>query len=391
MTYQTNCTLPDEILEQIAEQGLDYLPELIRMVVNTAMQIERQKHLGAAPFERSPERRGHANGFKPKTVATRMGQITFDVPQVREGGFYPQSLEKGTRSERALKLALAEMYVQGVSTRKVAAVTEKLCGFSVSSTQVSQATAQLDEQLQAWRERPVGECRYLYLDAHYEKVRQNGQVRDAAVLKAVGVNAEGKREVLGVSVSLGEHEVHWRTFLQSLVARGLRGVALITSDAHQGIRAARRAVFGGVPWQRCQFHLQQNAQSYVPRQSMKKEVAADIRAIFNAAGALGARQEADRLLAQTVQKYQKTASRLADWMEANIPEGLTVFAFPSAHQRRLRTSNGLERLTREIRRRSRIATLFPNEASCLRLVTAVVMEISEEWQTGRTYLKLDQD
>lgn len=387
MTYQTNCTLPDEILEQIAEQGLDYVPELIRIVVNTAMQIERQKHLGAAPFERSAERRGHANGFKPKTVATRMGQITFDVPQVREGGFYPQSLEKGTRSERALKLALAEMYVQGVSTRKVAAVTEKLCGFSVSSTQVSQATAQLDEQMQAWRERPLGECRYLYLDAHYEKVRQDGQVRDGAVLKAVGVNAEGKREVLGVSVSLGEHEVHWRTFLQSLVARGLRGVALITSDAHQGIQAARRAVFGGVPWQRCQFHLQQNAQSYVPRQSMKKEVAADIRAIFNAAN----RHEADRLLAQTVQKYQETASRLADWMEANLPEGLTVFAFPSTHQRRLRTSNGLERLTREIRRRSRIATLFPNEASCLRLATAVVMEISEEWQTGRTYLKLDQD
>lgn len=385
MTYQPNCTVPDEILEQIAEQGLDYLPELIRIVVNTAMQIERQKHLGAAPFERTPQRRGHANGFKPKTVATRMGQITFDVPQVREGGFYPQALEKGTRSERALKLALAEMYVQGVSTRKVAAVTEKLCGFSVSSTQVSQATAQLDEQMQAWRERPLGECRYLYLDAHYEKVRQDGQVRDAAVLKAVGVNAEGKREVLGVSVSLGEHEVHWRTFLQSLVTRGLRGVALITSDAHQGIRAARRAVFGGVPWQRCQFHLQQNAQSYVPRQSMKKEVAADIRAIFNAAN----QHEADRLLAQTVEKYQETAARLADWMEANIPEGLTVFAFPAAHQRRLRTSNGLERLTREIRRRSRVATLFPNETSCLRLATAVVMEISEEWQTGRTYLKLD--
>ena len=387
MTYQVHCTLPKEILEQITEQGLDYLPELIRIVIDAAMEAERQKHLGVAPYERSPDRRGQANGYKPKTVATRMGEITFAVPQVREGGFYPQALEKGLRSERALKLALAEMYVQGVSTRKVAAITEQLCGFGVSSTQVSQAAAQMDEQLRAWRERPLGRCRYLILDAHYEKVRQDGQVRDTAVLKAVGVNQEGKREVLGVSVSLGEHEVHWRSFLQSLVNRGLCGVELITSDAHEGLKQARKAVFGGVPWQRCQFHLQQNAQAYVPRQSMKAEVAADIRAVFNAAN----RQEAERLLAQLVAKYQERASRLATWMEESIPEGLTVFAFPVGHQRRLRTSNGLERLTREIRRRSRVATLFPNEASCLRLVTAVVMEISEDWQTGRVYLRLDAD
>ena len=387
MTYQTDCTLPEEILEQIAGQGLDYVPELIRIIVDNAMLLERQKRVNAAPFERSPDRRGHANGFKPKTVATRVGKITFAVPQVREGNFYPQALEKGLRSERALKLALAEMYVQGVSTRKVAAITEQLCGFEVSSTQVSQAAAELDEQLQAWRERPLGRCPYLYLDAHYEKVRQDGQVRDAAVLKAVGVNAEGKREVLGVSVALGEHEVHWRTFMQSLVARGLCGVILIISDAHQGLKQARRAVFGGVPWQRCQFHLQQNAQAYVPRQSMKAEVGGDLRAIFNAAS----RQDAERLLAQLVEKYQQRAARLAAWMEENIPEGLTVFSFPAAHQRRLRTSNGLERLTREIRRRSRVAALFPNEASCLRLMTAVLMEISEEWQTGRVYLRLDTD
>lgn len=188
MTYQDNCTLPNELLEQIAAQGLEAIPEMIRTLINAAMQMERQAYLGAAPYERSQERRDHANGFKPKTVATRMGQVTFDVPQVRHGSFYPQSLEKGLRSERALKLALAEMYIQGVSTRKVAAITEKLCGFEVSSTQVSQATAALDEHLQAWRERPLGQYRYLYLDARYEKVRQDGQVRDAAVLIAVGVN-----------------------------------------------------------------------------------------------------------------------------------------------------------------------------------------------------------
>ena len=350
------------------------------------MQIERQNHLGAGPYERSSKRRDYANGYKPKTVATRVGKITFDVPQVRESAFYPQSLEKGLRSERALKLALAEMYVQGVSTRKVAAITEQLCGFEVSSTQVSQATALLDEQLEAWRQRPLGRNPYLWLDAHYEKVRQDGQVRDAAVLKAVGLNDSGKRQVLGVSVSLGEQEVHWRTFLQSLVARGLSGVELVISDAHPGLKQARCAVFGGVPWQRCQFHLQQNAQAYVPRHRLRAEVAADIRAIFNAPN----RTEAEALLTKLVQKYEKKASRLANWMEINIPEGLTVFSFPVAHHRRLRTANGLERLNREVRRRSRVAVLFPNEASCLRLVTAIVMEISDEWETGRLYLRLDR-
>jgi transposase-like protein len=384
MTYETDCTLPDELLEQIAQQGLDVLPAIIQTVINMAMQIERQNYLGAGLYERSQARQGHANGYKPKTVTTRVGQITFDVPQVREGGFYPQSLEKGLRSERALKLALAEMYVQGVSTRKVAAITEQLCGTEISSAQVSRATAELDKQFAAWRERPLGQMRYLYLDARYEKVRQDGQVRDATVLMAMGVNREGKREVLGVSVSLSEHEVHWRTFLKSLVARGLAGVQLIIADDHGGLQKARMAVFGGVAWQRCQCHLQRNAQAYVPRRSMKREVAADIRAIFNAA----TRQDAETLLARTVEKYAPQASALADWLEENIPQGLTIFTFPSEHQRRLRTTNCLERLNREVRRRSRVVTLFPNEASCLRLVTAVVMEISDEWQTDRVYLRL---
>lgn len=387
MTYLTNCTLPEEWLEQIAQQGLEFVPDMIRTVINTAMQIERQKHLGAGPYERTAERQGYANGYKSKTVATRMGKITFDVPQVRDGNFYPQSLEKGQRSERALKLALAEMYIQGVSTRRVKAITEQLCGFEVSSTQVSQATALLDEQLAAWRERPLGRMKYLYLDARYEKVRQDGQVRDAAVLVAVGVNPEGRREVLGVSVALSEQEVHWRTFLEKLVARGLVGIELITSDAHSGLNNARKAVFGGVPWQRCQFHLQQNAQAYVPQQNMKAEVAADIRAIFNAPNLL----DAEALLKKTVQKYNRLASKLAVWMENNLPQGLTIFTFPASQRRLLRTTNGLERLNREIRRRSRVAALFPNEASCLRLVTAIVMEISEEWQTGRAYLRPDAD
>jgi transposase-like protein len=382
MTYHPDCTLPEGVLEQIADGGLETLPEAIRLLINAAMLLERQKFIGADPYQRTPERQAHANGFKDKTVQTRLGALTLDVPQVREGGFYPQSLDKGVRSERALKLALAEMYVQGVSTRKVAAITEQLCGFEVSSTQVSRAAAELDAVLAAWRTRPLGISRYVYLDARYEKVRQDGQVRDAAVLIASGVDEHGRRAVLGVSVALSEQEVHWRTFLQSLLERGLRGVELIISDAHGGLQAARLAVFGGVPWQRCQFHLQQNAQAYVPRQELKAEVAAAIRAVFNAPSL----HEAKRLLAETVERYRPMAPKLVTWLEENLPEGFIVFAFPEAHRRLIRTTNGLERLNQEIRRRTRVARLFPNEASCLRLVTAVVMEISEEWETGKAYL-----
>jgi transposase-like protein len=200
----------------------------------------------------------------------------------------------------------------------------------------------------------------------------------------MGMRADGKRAMLGVSVAVGEHEAHWRQFLQSLVQRGLHGVQLIVSDAHDGLQAARRAVFGGVPWQRCQFHLQQNAQAYVPRQELKAEVAADIRAIFTAPN----RADADRLVARTVQKYANTASKLATWRETVIPEGLTVFSLPAAHRTRLRTVNALERLNQEIRRRTRVVGVFPNAASCLRLVSALAMETSDEWEAGKTYLTL---
>lgn len=384
MTYQPNYTVPSEFMEQIALDGLEAVPEMIRLILNMAMKAERQQYIGLGPYERSPERADYANGYKAKTVTTRVGDITFAIPQVREGEFYPSALEKGLRSERALLVTLAEMYIQGVSTRKVAKLTEQLCGHRVSSSQVSRATAQLDEVLQGWRQRSLAECRYIYLDALYNPVRQAGQVRDAAILLAVGVNQAGKRQILGVSVSVSEAEVHWRDFLQSLVERGLRGVQLIISDAHTGLKAARQAVFGGVPWQRCHFHLQQNAQSYVTRKEQQAEVAADIRAIFNAR----TRPEAEQLLAETVTKYAKTTAKLATWLETAIPEGLTVFAFPENQRRRLRTSNGLERLNREIRRRIRVVGIFPSEAACLRLVSALLMEISDEWETGKLYLNL---
>lgn len=377
MTHQNNYTFADEI----AENGLDAIPEMIRVLINNAMQVERAKYMQAEEYERTADRKGHANGFKPKTVKTRVGEITFAIPQVREGGFYPSALEKGLRSERSLMITLAEMYVQGVSTRKVKAITEQLCGTEISAAQVSRAAAQLDGVLQEWRERPLGEFPYLYVDARYEKVREAGQVRDAAVLVASGITPQGERQVLGVSVSLSEHETHWKAFLKSLKERGLNGVKLVISDDHQGLGAARRAVFGAVPWQRCQFHLQQNAGAYLPKQSMRMEVAADIRSVFNAPD----RKTAEELLQAAIQKYAVSAPRLSAWLEDNLSEGFTVFDFPLEHRRSIRTTNSLERINQEIRRRTRVVGVFPNEASCLRLVSALLMETSEEWQIGKRF------
>jgi len=381
MTHPNDYSLSPALVEEITRHGFEAVPEMLRVLLNSLMQAERSKYLQAEDYERTEDRQGHANGYKPKTVNTRIGEITFAIPQVREGGFYPSALEKGLRSERALVTTLAEMYVQGVSTRKVKAITEELCGIEISASQVSRATAQLDATLHEWRERPLGEMSYLYLDARYEKVREAGQVRDAAVLVATGINPEGERQVLGVSVSLSEHETHWRAFLQSLKDRGLHGIKLIISDDHAGLGAARRRVFGSVPWQRCQFHLQQNAGAYLPKQAMRLEVAADIRAMFNASD----RKSAEELLQAAIQKYAKSAPRLSAWLEENLAQGFTVFDFPLEHWRTIRTTNSLERINREIRRRTRVVGIFPNEAACLRLVSALLMETSEEWQIGKKY------
>ncbi len=308
------------------------------------------------------------------------------VPQVRgEIEFYPSALERGVRSERALKCAIAEMYVKGVSTRKVTAVMSELCGLEVSSTQVSRAIRLLDEELNEWRNRPLGEVPYVFLDARYEKVRHGGAVVSCAVLMAFGVDESGHRTVLGVSVSLSEAEVHWRDFFAGLQARGLSGVRLLISDDHAGLKAAREARFSGLPWQRCQFHLQQNAGHYVPRLEMRREVATDLRALFESTDRL----DAERRLRQTVDKYAQRAPKLSAWLEANVADSFTVFTFPPTHRRRLRTSNLMERVSKELKRRTRVATLFPNEASLLRLVSAVLMEISEEWETEKTYLGMN--
>jgi transposase-like protein len=386
MTHQKNNTGIELALEEIISNGFEGLESAVSLLVNEAMKIERSRALKAEPWERSDERIGYANGYKPRTLNTRIGKLSLQVPKVRGGiSFYPKAIDRGIRSERALKLTVAEMYVKGVSTRKVTDIMEKLCGLEVTSAEVSRCAKTLDDELECWRNRPIACIPYMILDARYEKVRQDGAVRKCAVLIAYGVQDDGKRTILGVSVSLSEAEVHWRKFLSSLKERGLHGLKMITSDSHEGLKSAITSVFNGVAWQRCQFHLQQNAGAYVPKMHMRAGVAQDIRNIFNAPDL----DEAERLLELSVEKYQTKASRLSAWMEENLPEGFSVFQLPVQYRKKLRSTNPLERVNKEIKRRTRVASLFPNEASLLRLVSAILIEISEEWETGRTYMRMD--
>lgn len=373
------------ILEHLITHGSQNLAPLIEILLNEAMKIEREAALKAAPYERNSERTGYANGFKEREFSSRLGSLKVRIPQVRGLTFYPKCLEKGDRSERALKLAVAEMYVQGVSTRKVSKITEELCGFEISSTQVSRCSKMLDEELKVFRERPLkGRYAYVYFDAEYEKIRHDCSVMDMATLIAIGVNEEGKREVLGISSQLSEAEVHWREFFESLQRRGLSGVRLFISDAHAGMRAARRAVFPSVKWQRCQFHMAQNAQSYAPKQSMREELGESLRRIFHSLDYTMAQDEKRKC----VEKYRESAPEFVRWLEENVEEGLTCFSFPEKHRQRIRTVNCLERVNREIKKRTKVAMIFPNVESCERLVTAVLRDIHEEWESGMKYIDM---
>lgn len=379
---QTEYTNSNSIIKMLVEQGPDAILELFRIMMNEAMKAERANYLKAQPYERSVERVDYANGFKPRSLTTGLGKVALEIPQTRESGFYPKSLEAGTRSEKALKLALAEMYVQGVSTRKVSKILEKLCGLEISSSQVSKAAQCLDEAVQAFRERKLGAMQVVWLDAQYQKIRKDGQVCDRAILLAVGLNEKGHREILGVATFSSEAEVNWRQFLEDLASRGLTGVKLIISDDHAGLRKARQAVFPSIPWQRCIFHMAQNAQNKVPRNDMRKEIADAMRRIYGQDTIEQARVVAKKI----IELYKKKASEFSAWLETNYEDGLTFYAFKQEAWRKIRTSNCLERLNKEIRRRTRVVGIFPNDASCIRLVGALLMEQNDEWTDGKVYL-----
>jgi putative transposase len=374
----SNDTTVAALLEQLIEDGPQAMAQVMTALMNVAMKLEREQFLGAAHYERDPGRCGYANGFKSKKIDTQAGTLRLDIPKTSgtPEPFYPGSLERGRRSCRAVMLAAAEMYVKGVSTRDVEKVLKEFGIEGLSSTQVSRAAALLDAGLEAWRKRPLGHFRYIFLDARYEKTREHGVADDAAVLTAIGVDPDGRRRVLGVSIAVSEAEVHWRAFLDSLVARGLQGVEFITSDDHAGLKAARKAVLPGARWQRCQFHLAQNAVHHAPNLAIRKTIGEELRTVWNAPNLDAAEAELKRLVAA----HRPSAPKLAAWMENNVPEGLAVFKLPKAHQRRMRTSNPIERsIQQELKRRTQKVRVFPNEASLERLVSAVLVEIDEQW------------
>jgi len=374
-----------EIMELLIQTGVgETMAHCFQLLINEAMKMERSAYLQASPYERNAERVDHANGFKSKTLHTRIGDLELTVPQTRNGGFYPSVIQKGVRSERALLTTIAEMYIQGVSTRKVTKILEELCDCQVSSSQVSRIVQSLDGDLEAWRNRPLGHFPYLMVDARYEKVRYGHEIRDCAVLWAIGIRNDGHREILGVNVAFSEAEIHWREFFSSLVSRGLIGVSYIVSDDHLGLTNALKSVFPGIAWNRCHTHLARNTQDHVAKAINKIPVAQDIRAILQATDT----DTAQFLLNRFADRWIKLEPKLVHWAQINIPQGFQALSLDPKFRRSLRTSNLIERFNREIKRRSRVVRIFPNIDSCLRLVSAILIEFNDDWSTGRRLFSL---
>ncbi len=363
----------------------DFLRFIVERVIQELLEAEMTAHLHADPYERNAIRTGYRNGYKPRQLNTRVGTLTLQVPQDRDGTFSTQMFGRYQRSEKALVLALMEMYVEGVSTRKVREITEVLCGTSFSKSLVSELAGQLDTELEAWRNRPLTETTYPYLsvDARYEHVRQEGRIVSQGVLIVAGVRADGHREILAVAVADTESEATYHQLFSDLKARGLSGVRLVTSDAHAGLKAAIDRHFQGASWNRCQVHFARELVGMVSA-GRRSELAADLREIFAAT----TREQALGTAEAVAARWEPTHPAVARLLEEGIEDCLACLAFPLAHRPRIRTTNGLERLDEEIKRRTRVVRIFPNAEACLRLVTALCVEQSEEWVSGRRYLEM---
>jgi putative transposase len=365
-----------------------FLKEIVERVVQELLEAEMTEHIGAAPYERTDKRTGHRNGYKPRTLRTRVGTLNLLVPQDREGTFSTRLFSRYQRNEKALVLALMEMYVEGVSTRKVKEVTEELCGISFSKSLVSQLAGRLDAELEAWRDRRLeaDAYPYVFVDARYEKVRVDGRVVSQGVLIISAVRSDGFREIIGLEVADTESEATYQELFCSLKSRGLSGVQLVVSDDHQGLKAAIARHFQGATHQRCQVHYSRNLLGMVGA-AKRKELASDLRAVF----AAPERDQATSIATSVADKWHKKGNeKVASHLEEHIEECLSCLAFPESHRKRIRTTNGLERLNQEIKRRSRVVRIFPSRASCLRLVSALAIEQSEEWVTGRRYLDIGE-
>jgi len=364
----------------------DFLREIAERVIQEILEAEMTEHIGAALHERTDARKGYRNGHKPRTLRTRVGTLNLLVPQDREGTFSTRLFARYQRNEKALCLALMEMYVEGVSTRKVKEVTEELCGTSFSKSLISQLAGSLDSELGAWRSRRLEAetYPYVFVDARYEKVRLDGRVVGQGVLVVSGVRDDGMREVLAVEIADTESEATYHDLFRSLKARGLSGVELVISDEHEGFKAAIARHFQGAAHQRCQVHYARNLLGMVSYAN-RKELAADLRGIF----ASPDRRSALKLASSVAEKWrQKGHEKVAEHVEEHMEDSLSCLAFPESHRRRIRTTNGLERLNQEIKRRTRVVRIFPNREACLRMVTALTVEFSEEWITGRRYLDM---
>jgi putative transposase len=382
-----------KVSERIAQGILlddpGFLRELVERVLQEMLEAEMTEHIGAAPYERTDARTGHRNGYKPRALRTRVGTLNLLVPQDREGNFSTRLFSRYQRNEKALCLALMEMYVEGVSTRKVKDVTEELCGTSFSKSLVSSLATSLDSELSAWRSRRLEAASYPYLfvDARYEKVRVNGRVVSQGVLVVSAVRNDGFREICGVQVADTESEATYQELFRSLKvkARGLEGVELVVSDDHEGLKAAIARHFQGASWQRCQVHYARNLLGMVGH-DRRKELSEGLRGVF----AAPRREVALRLASELADRWRGSHPRVAEHVEEHVEECLSCLAFPESHRRRIRTTNGLERLNQEIKRRTRVVRIFPNREACLRLVTALCVEHSEEWVTGRRYLDMEE-
>lgn len=385
MPQPTVKTKLQQKLEEIkTDEGNDWLKDLVQWIVQELLDAKFSEFLGAQPHERTPKRKGHRNGYYQRQLHTRVGTLTLRVPRDREGRFSPEIFARYQRSEKALVLALAEMYVQGVSTRKVATITEKLCGAEISKDQVSACAKELDEQLETWRKRPLdGEYPCLMIDAKYEHVREAGQVRSNGALIVKGIRANGKREILAVEVANTENETTWSETFFALQQRGLKGVKYVVSDQHGGLVAAIDRYFQGVAWQRCQTHYMRNAKAKLPAKQ-RPGLGAQLQDAFASVD----KSTALCRLQHLVEKYRPNHNEFADWLEDTMESTLTVFELPEKQRKRMKSTNGLERFNKELKRRTRVVSIFPNRKSLLRLLSALTMEQSEEWLTGHRYLSM---
>ena len=372
-------------LKGLLARDEDFVRSAVQALVQEALEAEMTEAIGAAKGERTEGRLSYRSGYYGRSLITRVGTLELRVPQDRAGRFSTELFERYQRSEKALVAALAEMYVQGVSTRKVKAVTETLCGHSFSASSISQINKSLDANLKAFAERRLGEAYpYLILDARYERVREGGVIVSQAVLVAIGVDWEGRRQVLAVDLANRESRSSWKDFLLSLKGRGLHGVEFVVSDDHPGLKAAIREVLPAAAWQRCYVHFLRNALDYVPRK-VDDDCLQELRWFYDRRDLAEVRRD----LATWLGKWQAKYPKLCQWVEDNIEETLTYYRLPLAHHKHMKSTNMLERLNQELKRRTHVVRIFPNSESCLRLVRALAVETHENWLEATRYLNME--